>query len=229
LNPRKDFHLAALLGCSGLRVGYNRKWGFCLNKKIPDKKAWEIKHEIEYNKDLIKLICSRVDIGSVNLRVDTPESLEFLSREIDLKKKYLVLHPFTSNPAKKLNDLFWNVLQERLASISGMNIVVIGTREEAADYCGPAANLAGKLSLRNLACFLKHHCFCFVGLDSGPMHLASLLNIPAAGLFTISNSRRWAPWSNNVLVEQINNQNDFLSAIARIEKFVAAAKKLIDD
>jgi ADP-heptose:LPS heptosyltransferase len=38
LNPKKAFHFASFLAKVPLRVGYDRKWGFCLNRKIKDKK-----------------------------------------------------------------------------------------------------------------------------------------------------------------------------------------------
>ena len=49
LNSKKEFHFAAYLAGVPLRIGYARKWGWCLNKKIEDKKHLEDKHEVEYN------------------------------------------------------------------------------------------------------------------------------------------------------------------------------------
>lgn len=227
LNPKKEFHLASFLAGIPLRVGYDRKWGFCLNRKIDDKKFLAEKHEVEYNIDLVSLICGGGKVPAINFPVESRRSLDVLARVIDLDKKYIVVHPFASNPEKKIERDFWGELIERLKLTLKEEIVLIGLaeeREEASllgDKC-PVKNLAGSLSLRNLAALFKHNCLLHVGLDSGPMHLASFLGIPVVGIFKISSFRRWKPLGRDSLTINGRTLADFQS---KIEEIIFFAEK----
>src|SRR3989338_2343283 len=52
-NPHKYFHLLTCLMRIPYRVGYDRKWGFFLTHTLTDLKAQSLKHEVEYNLDLV--------------------------------------------------------------------------------------------------------------------------------------------------------------------------------
>jgi ADP-heptose:LPS heptosyltransferase len=227
LNPKKEFHLAAFLAKIPLRVGYSRKWAFCLNKKIEDRKFLAEKHEAEYNLDLIKFICKNIFIPAVKLAVDNPESLGFLKDEIELGKNYIIIHPFTSNPAKKIEDTFWINLTKEIENKCRKDILLVGSsaeKEESQDFSRQikAKNLTGRLSLRNLATLLKYNCSVFIGLDSGPMHLAALLRKPVVGLFTVSNPKRWSPFHPNSLVIKIDSSEYLMHKIEDIVKFTCS-------
>ena len=57
-------------------------------------------------------------------------------------------------------------------------------------------NLIGKTNILDVyACMEK--CICFVGNDSGLMHLAAASNIPTLGLFGPSPEKVYAPWGEN--------------------------------
>lgn len=224
LNPKKEFHLAARLAGVKLRVGYNRKFGFCLNKKIEDKKYQALKHEVEYNLDLIKLICKDVNVPKIELALDNPDTLKNLSGILDITEKYIIIHPFTSNPSKRIEENFWANLTGKLKNSCTKNIVIIGSEEEQKESMELAEklgvkNLSGKLSLRNLASFLKYNCSIFIGLDSGPMHLASILNLPVVGLFRVSNAKRWGPLSTRSLIFESKSIDEFKHGVEDIVKF----------
>lgn len=110
LNSKKEFHLASFLGGIPLRVGYDRKWKFCLNKKIKDNKFLADKHEVEYNIDLVSLICKKSFIPDISFPVDERNSIDFLKNNLDLSCKYLVIHPFSSNFFKRIDYEFWSEL-----------------------------------------------------------------------------------------------------------------------
>lgn len=63
----------------------------------------------------------------------------------------------------------------------------------------PVLNLAGKLSLKELGA-LSAVAECYVGIDSGPMHIAAAVGTPVAALFGPSTETMWRPWSKNHLV-----------------------------
>ena len=232
LNPRKEFHLAAYLAGVPLRVGYARKWGWCLNKKIKDKKHLANKHEAEYNLELARLICKDSSLGEVELKVDEKNAL-------NISGSYILLHPFTSHPGKKIDFAFWQQLVKGLKQKKVTDIALIGSKFEAPEAARLAkqwevADFTGKLSLSHLAALMRYNCKAFIGLDSGPMHLASLLKIPVVGLFTISNPKRWGPYKTKSLIidsrdtkfcvptqyfiDQIDKITDFLSRCNSCQK-----------
>ncbi|MFA5008024.1 MAG: glycosyltransferase family 9 protein [Candidatus Omnitrophota bacterium] len=227
LNPKKEFHMAAMFSLAKLRLGYDRKFGFCLNRKIKDEKYKNAKHEAEYNLDLIKLLCKDVYIPEINLTVDNNNMLKGLSGELDITKKYVIIHPFTSNPSKKIEDGFWMSLVNRLKNSCAKDIVIIGSKDEISKSVELAdrfkvINLTGKLSLRNLATLLKYNCSVFIGLDSGPMHLASMLRVPVIGLFKTSNSKRWRAFNTQALILENKTDEGLKQKIDDIIKFTCS-------
>lgn len=59
--------------------------------------------------------------------------------------------------------------------------------------CSPVINLAGKLTLKELAA-LTARARLFVGVDSAPMHIASAVGTPVVALFGPSSDTDWGPW-----------------------------------
>jgi len=226
LHPRKEFHLAAFLAGVAVRVGYDRKCGFCLTHAIPDKKYQALKNEMEYNIDLVRLVCSKVFLPKVDLNLDLNDDISFLKDRVDLGKKYIVLHPFTSDPSKLIGDEFWRVFSQVVCERLRSEIVIIGSAAEkkyALRYEGllKAKSLAGQFNLNELAVFLKRNCRFFIGLDSGPMHLAAMLDLPVCGLFKVSDPKRWGPWGSRTFFVQSKTEGGFIDQLETIIKFGA--------
>jgi heptosyltransferase-3 len=57
----------------------------------------------------------------------------------------------------------------------------------------PVLNLAGKLSLKELAALVAR-ARIFLGVDSVPMHMASAMQTPVVALFGPSGDIEWGPW-----------------------------------
>jgi len=223
-NPKKIFHAAAFLADAKIRAGYNHKWGFCLNRRLKDRRDLGLKHDVEHNIELAAALCPNVFIPSLELPVDPPQVLDFLKPDLGLLKKYVVIHAFTSNPNKKLPCEFWQALTKRLKKSGLTNIVLIGADAEIEESQAlaqqlKANDLCGKLKVRELAAFLKYNCRLFVGLDSGPMHLAAALSLPTIGLFTISNPVRWKPFTKTGLAVKVQSSQDWSQAIEKIALF----------
>ena len=62
-------------------------------------------------------------------------------------------------------------------------------------------NFGGKLSLKQTAVLLSR-AVLFIGIDSGPMHMATAVNTPVAAIFGPSRSWRWGPWGEGHTVIQ---------------------------
>jgi heptosyltransferase-3 len=229
LNPKKYFHLAAFLAGVPVRVGYDRKWGWCLNKKIEDNKFLEDKHEVLYNIELVSLLCKEIFVPQVTLPLKECTTLPSLKNIIDSNKKYIIIHPFTSNQAKQIEDAFWVTLVRRLKDNVTSDILIIGAdaekdRSQILAKTLAVTNATGSTSLKSLAHLLSCNCRCFIGLDSGPMHLASMLKQPTVGLFRISNPQRWGPYGSQSFVVQGNETRIFIDKIDDILSFIKAAK-----
>jgi heptosyltransferase-2 len=225
LNPKKEFHFASFIAGVPLRVGYDRKWGFCLNKKIEDKKFLQKKHEVKYNIELVSLVCKEVFIPQIDLPVEKKDSLGFLKSDLDIEKDYFVIHPFSSHSSKKVEDQFWMKLTKELKEKFNKEIVLIGAREDIKEANVFATKMSvrsivGKLNLKELATFLKYSCKVFIGLDSGPMHLASLLEIPTIGIFKITNPSRWAPFGERCLAIKWEDKDIIGRIVGFIERYI---------
>jgi heptosyltransferase III len=115
--------------------------------------------------------------------------------------RFIHIHPasrwqFKCWPAPRVAELI-NLLQAR-----GDRVVLTGAPDakEAAlledvvrGLHKPATNLAGQLSLKELAALIAR-ARLFVGVDSVPMHMAAAMQTPTVALFGPSGEIEWAPW-----------------------------------
>jgi lipopolysaccharide heptosyltransferase II len=210
LNPHKSLHLACLLAGIPLRAGYDRKWGFCLNRKMPDERDRGLKHEVLYTFDLLDLIGAGGEPEGPVLPVDTgrlEEVRSLLSAEGMLSGRPVVaVHPGSSNPAKIWPRDKYSALIERVKAETRGNceICLIGTdketpiSEEIIERSGGLArDMTGRFDLGGLAAFLSL-CDVFTGNDTGPMHMAAAVGTPVVAVFGRNvpgaGPVRWGPW-----------------------------------
>ncbi|MGB9761358.1 MAG: glycosyltransferase family 9 protein [Caldimicrobium thiodismutans] len=71
--------------------------------------------------------------------------------------------------------------------------------EEMAQIYDGVFSLVGKITLRELV-YLMKKALAVLTVDTGPMHLASILNKPILALFGPTSSGRTGPWSENFIV-----------------------------
>lgn len=126
------------------------------------------------------------------LRVDGVAAVE------GLPWRYAVISPGASRRrlAKAWDEEKFALLAERLSMEFGLGCVLVGGQDAAPSTLAIASrvrtlltggvvqvvDLAGRLDLRSLVWVLKR-ARLFVGIDSGPMHLASALDIPTVAIF----------------------------------------------
>ena len=203
-NPLKSFHIASALARIPLRVGYNRKWGFFLNRKKEDAKYLNLYHEIEYNLQLVSSICGDAIVPDIPAPWENKEEADavLVRHGIPRAKPLLFVHPFSSDPSKEIEFEFWQSLLSSLRQ-KGWGLVLIGLEDEFrqsrfSEMVAPGCwSLCGKISLRELAAILRFGCGFYIGVDSGPFHIASLLRKPLAVLFRKEESvKRWGPFGN---------------------------------
>lgn len=110
----------------------------------------------------------------------------------------VALHPARTWTNRTFSQTFWRNVVDLLRA-SGMVPVILGS---AADYAWPEIegvhNLSDQLSLHEIATVIER-CRCFVGNDSGLLHVAGTTATPIVGLFTVALPERRMPWRAGVL------------------------------
>jgi len=220
LNPSKEFNLLSCLAGIPIRVGYARKWHFLLTHKAKDKKHLGLKHEIEYNLELVGMIGAKTGDKSLFLPVDEKLSQELWERFNLLDAQKLVaLHPWTSDPVKQWPLDNFQELARILLKVPALKLLIVGGANElplSKQLFGSIkqdnlVNLTGRLTLKELAAILKKADLLVSG-DSGPVHLACCVDTPVLALFRSDlpgkNAARWGPWGEGHIVIQKNSLKD---------------------
>jgi len=227
-NPSKEFNLISFLARIPIRIGYNRKLGFLLTRKIKDLKHLCDKHEVEYNLELVSLLGVKTDNKVLSLKmgkglVDTLSTDLRFEDDVEL----IAIHPFTSDPLKQWPLDNFRSLAKRISRELKRKVVVVGggkevdkARHSFDNLDSKVINIIGKTSLLELAAFLKR-CRLLVSGDSGPVHLACAVGVPAIAIFRNDIpgkcATRWGPWGQghsviesdnltNVSVEEVFNE-----------------------
>jgi ADP-heptose:LPS heptosyltransferase len=207
--PRSEEALM-LTGLSGarLKAGFNHApWDLGLDVKevIQGHNSWF------NNAKLLKRL--GIPIAQDNyvglLKVDEPMSLK------GMPFRYAVFSPGASKRrlAKAWDERKFALVIAGLSMEFGLSCVLVGGDDTAectgviSGYVGEflkggvqqVVDLAGKISLRELAAVLKK-AKLFVGIDSGVMHMASALDIPTVGIFGPTDPFYVAPQNKKSMV-----------------------------
>jgi len=207
MNPSKDTNIAVYMAGIPVRVGYAHKWDFLLTQKIEDLKHLSLKHEVEYNLDLVKVIDAATNDKNLTLKID-----DVIDRE-----DVIVIHPWTSDPVKQWPVERFRELALKILKETNSNILIVGGPEEAqksaifSDLDKRIKNLTGKTTLGELAQTLKKSKLLISG-DSGPVHMASAVGTPVIALFRNDmpgkGPKRWGPWGEGNVVIEKNSLSD---------------------
>ncbi len=115
--------------------------------------------------------------------------------EIQTSSPLISVHPFAAWPTKCWDAGNIAMVCDSLRKKYDARIVFVGAASDnmhagsiISSMTGPALNLAGRTTLRELACLLARSAL-MVAMDSGPMHLACAVGTPVAALFGPT-----APW-----------------------------------
>ena len=206
-NPKKELHAAVWLAGIPVRVGYGRKWGGLLTRRLVDRKALGERHEVEYNLDLVRAL----DLPARALPWYFPpfsrEQAELFRlpelRDLQPSEPLLAVHPFSSAPLKRWPAERYRELIRRLAARRRGSVVVVGGPEERHGVPAVlpaeagAVDLVGRLTLRQLAALFQR-ARLLVSNDSGPVHLAAAVGTRTVVLFgaarPAAGPARWGPW-----------------------------------
>lgn len=207
-NPR-GLMLAWALGAP-VRVGgeYRGKKGVLWRKSFTHlyRSAPAGRHKVEQHLDVLRGlgIQPRDDQRSLVL-IPGPKAeaaVDDVAKQHGLKANgFIHLHP-TSRWLFKCWDEAKAAKTIDALSGAGERIVITAAPEQKelamvarikAQANGPVIDLAGKLSLKELAA-LTARAKCFIGVDSVPMHIAAAMGTPVVALFGPSGEAEWGPW-----------------------------------
>lgn len=210
LNPSRELNIAAFLAGIPIRLGYDRKAGFLLTHRLKDEKYRGMRHEIDYNLELVGRVGARTADTSLALKLNSQAAAGICaSLGLDAAKPAIALHPYTSDPIKQWPRENFRALAESLGEL-GVTVLIVGGKQEAAQALfNPASgkegiiDITGKTTLIQLAGVLKK-CRLLISGDSGPIHLASCVGTPVVAIFRSDlpekGPARWGPRSPGSVV-----------------------------
>ncbi len=145
---------------------------------------------------------------------DKEESLsceEILLQEgLSLDSEFVVLHPILKSKYRAWRIEGYAKLCDHLKDEFDITTVLVcGDSRDEVDFTNKIAglsrscpvNLGGRLSLRHLVVLLANATM-FVGIDSGPMHMAAAVKTPVVAIFGPTEKKTWAPWGENHTIVQ---------------------------
>ncbi|MDP8217904.1 MAG: lipopolysaccharide heptosyltransferase II [Candidatus Theseobacter exili] len=175
------------------RVGWSRKMGFLLTDKLPYLKRKALKHEMDYNFEMLEYL--NIPVVSREPVVYVPEEIEEKVRKLleeeGIKEtdKYIAVHPDASCRSKKWPLDRFEALCAKTIKENKLKCVIIGgpgsedlgkriKRSNKDNIC----DLTGKLTIKETAAVLKNAAIV-VSNDSGPVHLATAVGTPVIAIF----------------------------------------------
>lgn len=205
LNPTKEAHIASFLAGIPVRLGYDRKWGFLLTKKIKDTKHLGDRHEVECNLELVNSVGAHTQNKSLSIKVNKSYYPEFAERKI------IAIHPFTSDLLKQWTIDRFKELAQRITKELKLEVIIVGLSLTTLNTGRGVIDMTNKTTLVELAALLSR-CFLLISGDSGPVHLAAAVGTQVIALFRNDlpgkTAQRWGPWGQGHVVIEKSNLED---------------------
>jgi len=191
-------------------IGIREIVGLSFNRMANEWKWNEVQKVFE--SEAHRLVCNLSELGEVELSSKSVWDLGLQPNEIFkstllLKNwpgavDYIVCAMGTKFDTKDWGEDRWEEWAKVLTrDYPRLGLVLIGVSDEhertervARHWCGPTLNLCGKLTPRESAGVLRY-ARCFVGHDSGPMHLAAATGLPCVAIFSAQDKPGiWFPY-----------------------------------
>lgn len=207
LHPTNRTHIVLKLAGIPERIGYDRKAGFLLTKRIPHTKQFGMKHEIDYALDILKYIGIEPKDRTLYMPVNgvSERKIEGILKENGVKDSDILI---AINPGASCASKRWGI--ENFADVAngliekyGAKVVVISGRSDrhfgdklASFITRDCINLSGKTGIGDIASLLRR-AKLFISNDSGPVHIGCAVGIPVIAIFGRSDRglspERWGP------------------------------------
>jgi lipopolysaccharide heptosyltransferase II len=177
-------------------------------------------HESDKNNMLLKGLGVDCKTQQVELYPSDEDrnGIEKIKTEDHIGVKYAVFHMTPGYPGKEWDHEKFIETAVDVKAEHNLQIVVVGGGDDpgAEMKMGDTVDLSGKTTLGELY-FLLRGAAIFIGLDSGPSHIAASTGVPTIVLFSGMNDPSvWAPRGKNVRVIYPGEEKD-LSLIGSLE------------
>lgn|SRR3989338_1497520 len=161
-------------------------------------------------------------------------------KKFKLPSKFVVLSPVTRKKGSNaealhsINPIKFSAIADHILNKNKIPIILIGSKGDIAlcneiknnsSNSNNIINLAGKTSLRELAAIMKLSSLV-IGVDSGPIHIASSQNAKIIDLINKRFARCWYPWMPKERYVLLSSKNSSLDSIS-LEEIESAAEKLL--
>ncbi len=214
LHPTTRTHMIAFLAGIPERIGYDKKMGFLLTKRIPHTKQFGLKHEIDYTLDISRYI--GIDAKDSTLYMPVSENSEYKIKNIFNSKNFkdedilIIINPGASCPSKRWNtENFIKTANALIDKYNAKIIVISGAKERvfgdkvAGGIAKNVLNLSGATTVGDLASVLRR-ARLIISNDSGPVHIACAVGTPVIDIFGRSDRGlspvRWGPTGKRDIV-----------------------------
>ena len=192
------------------RIGTSHRWySFLLTDRVHQSRRECLKHEVEYNLDLLKPLIQDLpsEIPQFRLAISEKTKLELqgILTANDILGKYFVVHPGNGDSAPNLSrDQYRTLIQQ--ISLSGIRVVLTGVNSEKeyneslkSDFStNNITDLTGTLNLEQMIALLSEACG-LITTSTGPAHIASAVGTPVAAFYCPAiphTPDRWGPLEN---------------------------------
>ncbi|MDP3790626.1 MAG: lipopolysaccharide heptosyltransferase II [Candidatus Omnitrophota bacterium] len=207
LHPKNRTHIIMFLAGIPKRIGYDKKLGILLTKRIPHLKEYGLKHEIDYTLDIVRY--AGIEPKEKTLHVTADGAAEkkvddiFAKSGISKDNMVIAVHPGASCLSKKWKVERFAKVADSLAEKYNAKIVIIagsvdkklGDRTAELMISGNV-NLSGKTTVSDVVSVLKRSNL-FISNDSGPVHIACAVGTPTISIFGRNDRglspQRWRP------------------------------------
>lgn len=211
LHPTNRAHAVLRLAGIPERIGYDRKAGFLLTKKIPHTKQFGLKHETDYALDMLRFVGIEPKDRALYMPINSASEsvVEGMLKENNISRSdtIVVINPGASCASKRWGINSFADVANGIAERYGARIFIISGNVDkhigdglAALVKNGAVNLSGKTSIGDIASLLKR-AKLFISNDSGPVHIGCAVGVPVIAIFGRSDRglspERWGPIGKN--------------------------------
>jgi ADP-heptose:LPS heptosyltransferase len=211
------FRIALILFLAGIkeRIGTGYRWySILFNKRIYEHRKHGLKHELEYNLNMLKLLgIDTVDNSKIafDLGVEN-DALDKVSGLLEKKKvkpdvPMIIVHPGSGGSAVDLPISRLKELVSNLSSASNAQIVLTGSKAEISicnqlEIDKKIINFAGLLTLKELIALISLSGI-LVANSTGPIHIAAALGKYVIGFYPKipeCSAVRWGPYTDRKFI-----------------------------
>ena len=214
-----DYIMAARLANIQIRVG--DKNNFLMNPLLSHKIniCWHdfTKHEADQQLRLLTPFGSNLEIPKIKFNEDKIIQKALFQTYFN-KKDYIVIHPSFGKGNRALSASQYKQIIESIIQKEKYDIVITGTNKDA-DFIqqmnlekkSSIINLAGEISIKQLYFVLKY-ASVVIGAETGPLHLASILNKKIINISPTKYTRsfRWGPFNTSHVIVKRNRSCDLI-------------------